>query len=151
MKARLKYAASAPATIEALSRLSSHSESEFADHKLKVLVELRVSQINGCAYCIDLHSHQARELGEKQQRLDCLPVWREVDFFDVREQAAFAWAEAVTLVAKSRVPDELFTEVARQFTDKELVQLTVIIGLMNVWNRISISFRNAPAERRSIP
>src|SRR3982750_1500171 len=117
MKARLEYAAAAPATIEALSRLSSHSDTEFADHKLKILVELRVSQINGCAYCIDLHSHQARALGEKQQRLDCLPVWREVDFFNAREQAAFAWAEAVTLVSQSRVPDGIFATVAGQFTE----------------------------------
>lgn len=123
--------------------------SAFTDAKLRVLVELRVSQINGCAFCIDLHSRQAREQGEKQQRLDCLSVWREAPFYTPRECAALAWAEAVTLVAQNYVPDEIFEMVAPQFSNEELVQLTVIIGQMNLWNRLSISFRNAPVERRS--
>jgi AhpD family alkylhydroperoxidase len=120
----------------------------FPDSKLKVLVELRVSQINGCAYCIDLHSNEARKLGETTQRLDCLSVWREVaDFYTARERAALAWAESVTLVSQSRVPDDVYALAKAQFSDDELVVLTTIIGVMNVWNRISISFRNEPAAR----
>jgi AhpD family alkylhydroperoxidase len=148
MKLRLHYQHASPATIEAISTASTKVSSAFLDAKLKILVELRVSQINGCAFCIDLHSHEAREHGEKQQRLDCLPVWREVSFFTPRECAAFAWAEAVTLVAQTHVPDDVFEMVSPHFSEDELVQITVIIGQMNLWNRLSIGFRNAPAERR---
>lgn len=147
MKPRLDYYHASPAMIDRLSQLSSQRQTAFTDEKLKALVELRVSQINGCAYCIDLHSHQARLLGERQQRLDCLPVWREVDFFDDRERAAFAWAESVTLVSQTHVPDDVFAEASRHYSNEELVQLTIVIGLMNLWNRISISFRNTPELR----
>lgn len=147
MKTRLNYYQASPDTINALSQIGEHLQSAFPDHRLKALVELRVSQVNGCAYCIDLHSNQARELGETQQRLDCLPVWREVNFFDPREQAALAWAESVTLVSETHVPEEVFQTLTQHFSSQEIVQLTVVIGMMNAWNRISISFRNAPAKR----
>ena len=147
MNKRIQYYQASHKTIDGLSAFSEQLAESFADSKLKALVELRVSQINGCAFCIDLHSTEARKLGENPQRLDCLSVWREVGFYSPRERAAFAWAEAVTLVAQTHVPDEVYAEAKEHFTDGELVVLTAIIGAMNVWNRISISFRNAPAPR----
>jgi AhpD family alkylhydroperoxidase len=148
MKTRLNYYQASPATIDGLAQFSGRLQAAFPDPKLKALVELRVSQLNGCAYCVDLHAEQARQLGEKPQRLDCLPVWRDVEFFDARERAAFAWVESVTLVAQTHVPDDVYEEAARHFSPEELVQLTMIIGLMNAWNRISIGFRKPVAERR---
>ncbi len=147
MSKRLNYYQASPATIDGLAAFGEQLAASFGDPKLKALVELRVSQINGCAFCIDLHSTEARKLGEHAQRLDCLPVWREVSFYSDREKAAFAWAEAVTLVSQTHVPDDVYAEAKAYFTDKELVELTAIIGAMNVWNRISISFRNAPEAR----
>lgn len=150
MQKRLNYYQASPATIDGLGAFTAQLATAFGDPKLKALVELRVSQLNGCAYCIDLHSTEARKLGETAQRLDCLAVWREVLFYTAREQAAFAWAEAVTQVAASRVPDEVYAEAKAHFTDAELVVLTGIVGAMNVWNRISISFRNVPPTRAAL-
>jgi AhpD family alkylhydroperoxidase len=147
MNPRLDYYKASPATIDGLGAFSGQLAASFGNPKLKALVELRVSQLNGCAYCIDLHSTEARKLGEHAQRLDCLPVWREVPFYSDQEKAAFAWAEAVTLVAQSRVPDDVYAVAKAHFTDKELVILTGIVGAMNVWNRISISFRKEPPSR----
>lgn len=147
MKTRLNYYQASQKTVDGLSTFSDLLESTFTDRKLKVLVDLRVSQINGCAFCVDLHSNQARQLGEKQQRLDTLAVWREVTFFTEREQAAFAWAEAVTLVSETRVPDDVYERVTKSFSAEEVVQLTGIIAAMNAWNRFSISFRK-PVEAR---
>jgi AhpD family alkylhydroperoxidase len=149
MKRRLSYGQVAPALIGSFSKFSGSLSSAFPDAKLKALVELRTSQINGCAYCIDMHSEQARHLGEKQQRLDCLVVWREVAFFTPRERAALAWAEAVTLVSETHVPDAVFREVSKHFSKKEVVTLTVVIATMNMWNRISVGFRGAPARRKN--
>lgn len=147
MDKRLNFFQASPATIEALSLFSEQLANSFGDPKLKALVELRISQINGCGFCLDLHSTEARKLGEHSQRLDCLSVWREVSFYTDREKAALAWAEAVTLVGETRVPDEVYAEAKTYFTDEQLVVLTAIIGAMNVWNRLSISFRNAPRTR----
>jgi len=147
MDKRLNFFQASPATIEALSLFSGQLANSFGDPKLKALVELRISQINGCGFCLDLHSTEARKLGEHSQRLDCLSVWREVSFYTDREKAALAWAEAVTLVGETRVPDEVYAEAKTYFTDEQLVVLTAIIGAMNVWNRLSISFRNAPRTR----
>lgn len=144
---RLNYYQASSTTIDALAAFSGQLANSFGDPKLKALVELRVSQINGCAFCIDMHSTEARKLGENTQRLDCLSVWREVGFYSERERAAFAWAEAVTLVSQSHVPDDVYAEAKAHFSDEKLVVLTAIVGAMNVWNRISISFRNEPARR----
>ena len=147
MNKRLDYYKASPATIDGLSAFSGLLMASFGDPKLKALVELRVSQINGCAYCIDLHSTEARKLGEHAQRLACLPIWREAPFYSEREKAAFAWAEAVTLVAQTRVPDDVYAAAKIHFTDEQLVILTGIVGAMNAWNRISISFRKEPPTR----
>ncbi len=117
------------------------------DAKLRAVVELRVSQINGCGYCVDTHTVQARDAGETQQRLDCLTAWRECAFFEPREKAAFAWAEAVTRIADQGAPKPLFESLSAHFSEKEIVDLTLIIAQMNAWNRIAISFGHGPDQR----
>jgi AhpD family alkylhydroperoxidase len=108
------------------------------------LVKMRASQINGCAYCIDMHSKDARAAGESEQRLYALNAWRETPFFTAREQAALAWTEAVTLVAEGHVPDAVYEQARQQFSEQELVNLTMAIVTINGWNRLSIAFRTVP-------
>lgn len=115
--------------------------------RLKALVELRVSQMNGCAYCVDLHTQEARQAGETQQRLDCLSVWKEVSFFDDAEKAALSWAEKVTLIAENGAPDAFYDNLRTHFSDVQVVDLTLIISQMNAWNRMAISFGHLPDER----
>ncbi|WP_299842833.1 carboxymuconolactone decarboxylase family protein [uncultured Roseovarius sp.] len=115
--------------------------------RLTAVIELRVSQINGCAYCVDLHTTEARKAGETQQRLDCLTVWREVPFFDAAEKAALAWAEAITSISVNGAPHPLFDALKRHFSDAEIVDLTLIISQMNAWNRLAISFGHLPEHR----
>ena len=147
MTRRIAYYQVAPDALKALSATRPYIESSGIDPRLRALVELRVSQINGCAYCVDMHSREARQAGEGQQRLDVLPAWRETPFFDDRERAALAWAESVTLVSQTGVPDAVYEETRKHFTDKELVDLTLIVSTMNAWNRMAISFRQGPAAR----
>ena len=107
---------------------------------------MRASQINGCAYCLDMHSKDARANGETEQRLYALNAWRETPFFTDRERAALAWTEAVTLVSQDHVPDSVYDEVRQRFTDEELVNLTLAVATINAWNRLTISFRAVPGE-----
>ena len=137
---RLDYLAAAPQAIQALSSAGKYLHAEKFDPILKALVELRVSQINGCAYCLNLHTAEARAHGEKQQRLDTLSAWRETNFFTEREQAALAWAESLTLIADAHAPDDVYANVAKHFQGKELVDLTLVIVTINAWNRFSIGF-----------
>jgi AhpD family alkylhydroperoxidase len=108
------------------------------------LVRMRASQINGCAFCLDMHSKDARAEGETEQRLYCLPAWRETPFYSDRERAALAWTESVTLVSEEHVPDEVFEEARKFFSEEELAQLTLAIVAINGWNRFSIGFRAVP-------
>lgn len=147
MSNRINYRTTAPETYQALIGLHQHL-AKVCDPKLRALIELRVSQINGCAFCLDMHANEARHLGESQQRLDCVAAWRETPFFTERERAALAWAESITHVAETRVPDELYDEVKKHFSDKEIVDLTAAIGMINLWNRMSVSFRSEPKERK---
>jgi AhpD family alkylhydroperoxidase len=110
-------------------------------------VEVRVSQINGCVYCVDLHANQARDAGETQQRLDCLAVWRECPFFEDSERSALAWAEAVTLLPETTAPDDLYDGLKAHFSERQIVDLTLIISLMNAWNRLAVGFRHLPDAR----
>ena len=105
------------------------------------LVKLRASQINGCAYCVDMHTKDARANGETEQRLYAVVVWREAPFFTERERAALAWTEAVTLVSREQVPENIFEFARKEFSDKELVDLTMAVIAINGWNRLAISFR----------
>lgn len=114
------------------------------DRKLRAVIELRVSQINGCAYCVDLHTNEARRAGETQQRLDCLTVWRDVPFFDAAEKAALAWAEALTKITEEGAPSQLYDAVLEQFSNDQVVDLTLIISQMNAWNRLAIGFGHIP-------
>jgi AhpD family alkylhydroperoxidase len=114
------------------------------DHTLQELVKMRASQINGCAYCIDMHSKDARAAGETEQRLYALDAWEETPFYTDRERAALAYTEAVTRVGDTHVPDEVWEEVTRHFSESEVVALTFALVAINGWNRLSIAFRNVP-------
>ena len=141
---RIDYYRTAPEPINKLANVTKYLESSSLDPGLRALVEIRVSQINGCVYCVDLHTQQARKLGEAQRRLDTLPVWYESPDFDERERAALAWAEALTHISETHAPDADYDRLAEYFSEKEIVDLTVAISLINAWNRISIGFRKLP-------
>jgi AhpD family alkylhydroperoxidase len=147
MPPRIAYFHVAPDAIKSLTPSRTYVESTSIGKPLRALVELRSSQINGCAYCVDMRSRKARHAGETQQRLDCLPEWRETSFFNDRERAALAWAESVTLVSQTGVPDSVYEEARKQFSQKELVDLTLIVAMINAWNRLAISFCHGPAAR----
>jgi len=125
---------------QALLTLSFESQKHL-EHSLLRLVEIRASQINGCAYCLDMHTKDARGAGETEQRIYTLDAWRETPFFTDRERAALEWTEAVTLVAETRVPDAVFEQVRQQFSEEELVELTFAVIVINSWNRLNVSFR----------
>ena len=129
--------------------LQKEVESSGLEHSLMELVKIRASQINGCAYCIDMHSIDARAAGETEQRLYALDAWRETPFYDDRERAALAWVEAVTLVAQTHVPDDVYEEVRRHFTDQEIVDLTYLTATINAWNRLAIATRALPGRYRA--
>ncbi|MGB2621239.1 MAG: carboxymuconolactone decarboxylase family protein [Candidatus Acidiferrum sp.] len=118
------------------------------DHGLIHLLKMRASQINGCAYCIDMHSKDARALGETEQRLYALDAWRETPFYTDRERAALAWIEAVTLVSQTHVPDSVYEDVRKYFSEKEIVDLTFVAATINAWNRLAISLRAVPGHYR---
>jgi len=107
---------------------------------------MRASQVNGCAYCLDMHSIDARTEGETEQRLYTLDAWRETPFFTERERAALAWTEAVTLIAQTHAPQEVYEELKKYFTEKEIVDLTFVVGTINLWNRLAISMRAVPGH-----
>jgi AhpD family alkylhydroperoxidase len=118
------------------------------EHSLLELVKIRASQINGCAFCIDMHTKEARAAGEGEQRIYALDAWRETPFFSPRERAALSWTEAVTLVSQTHVPDAAYEEVRGQFDEKAVVALTYAIVAINGWNRLAISFRQVPGDTR---
>ena len=127
----------------------SAASAEGVDKALFELIKIRASQINGCAYCIDMHSIDARAAGETEQRLYALDAWRETPFFDERERAGLAWIEAVTLVAQTHVPDSAFEEAKKHFSDQEIVDLTYLAATINAWNRLAISLRAMPGRYRA--
>ena len=146
MQPRLDYTKASPGTVRALFGLEVYLHGCGLEHGLLHLVKLRASQINGCAYCIDMHSKDARAAGETEQRLYLLDAWREAPFYTERERAALAWAEAVTLVTDGHVPDEVYDEARAQFSEEELVNLTLAVVAINGWNRLSIAFRATPGS-----
>lgn len=154
MKPRIEYGKVAPEGIKALRGLESYVRQCGLEDSLLELVRLRASQINGCAYCIDMHTKDARAQGEKEQRLYALAAWEETPFFTERERAALAWAEGVTKIGEGHAPDAIYEQVCRYFNEKELVDLTLAIIAINGWNRLAISFRTVPgtyipAQRRA--
>jgi AhpD family alkylhydroperoxidase len=145
MSKRLDYAQIAPAGVKALGGVYGYVMQSDLSPVLVDLVYLRVSQINNCAYCLDMHTRDLLQKGVKLEKLALVQAWREGgDLFDLRERAALAWAESVTLVAQTGVPDAAYEVVRAVFNERELVDLTIAISLMNTYNRMAISFRNTP-------
>lgn len=145
MEPRLDYAAVSPEAAKSFGGAHRYIAQCGLEPGLIHLVYLRVSQINGCAYCVDLHTRDALRDGDDFRRLNSVITWRETPFFTPRERAALAWAEALTLVAETRAPDADYAQANAEFSEKELVDLTYAIGLMNALNRIAIGFRRGPA------
>ena len=146
MEARMDYAKAAPGVMRAMHGLDSYLANCGLEPRLRELVKLRASQINGCAYCVDMHSLDARALGETEQRLYALPVWQETPFFTERERAALLWTEKLTLISLDHVPDEVYEQVRSHFTEEELANLTLAIATINAWNRFGIGFRDVPGR-----
>ncbi|WP_439813638.1 carboxymuconolactone decarboxylase family protein [Zavarzinia sp. CC-PAN008] len=145
MSERLDYAKAAPEGVKPLGALHHYLSHCSLPAQLVDLVYLRVSQINGCAYCIDLHTRDLLKLGVAADKITLVPVWREaLALFDAREQAALAWAETVTLVARTQVPDADYEAARAVFGDRELADLTIAIAAMNAFNRLGVSFRKTP-------
>ncbi|HEU0002760.1 MAG TPA: carboxymuconolactone decarboxylase family protein [Ktedonobacteraceae bacterium] len=141
MVARLRYAKAAPGVYQAMLSLEEYVENCGLELPLMRFVQIRASQINGCAYCLDMHTQDARAEGESEQRLYLLSSWREAPFYSERERAALEWTEALTLIANDHVPDEVYQSVHPHFTDEELVNLTLAITTINSWNRLNVAFR----------
>jgi AhpD family alkylhydroperoxidase len=139
---RLSYARVAPEAYEAMRALEVYVKSTGLERPLLELIRLRASYINGCAYCVDMHTKDARAAGETEQRLFAVPVWRETPFFTPRERAGLAWSEAVTELAPAGVSDELYHEAREHFSESELVQLTMAVIAINGWNRLAVAFRS---------
>lgn len=144
MEARLDIQKIAPHAFRALGGLESYVRNSGLEPTLLELIKVRASQINGCAYCIDMHTKDARANGESEQRLYALDAWRETPFFTDRERAALKWTEAVTLIHQGHAPDEVYQQVRRHFTEEEMVNLTMAVVAINCWNRIAIPFRAVP-------
>jgi AhpD family alkylhydroperoxidase len=146
MEPRINYGALANEGIAAVQAIERHLSKTSLEPALRELVKLRASQINGCAFCIDMHTKVARHHGETEQRLYGVTAWRETPFYTDRERAALAWTEAVTLISENDVSDELFEATRKHFSDEELVNLTLAVAAINTWNRLAISFRSVPGS-----
>ena len=146
MKRRLDYNDTDPKAIKGLLELEKYVAGSGLEVSLYELVKLRASQINSCAYCIDMHSKDARKAGETEQRLYALSAWRETPFYSERERAALAWTEAMTLISENNMADSLYEEVQKHFTEKEHLALTMAIVAINGWNRLAIGFRKKPGS-----
>ena len=147
MTQRINYTKVSPDGFKAMRGLQQYVDNCGLEHKLLELVKMRASQLNGCAYCLDMHSKDARAMGETEQRLYVLDAWREAPFYSERERAALAWTEALTRISKTKdVPDALYDEVRKQFSEKELVDLSLAVIAINGWNRLAIPFRSEPGH-----
>lgn len=144
MTPRIDFPKQNPKPLQLMLNIESYLAGCGLDHRLLHLIKMRASQLNGCAYCIDMHSKDARGLGEDEQRLYALDAWRETPFFSERERAALEWTEAVTLISQGHVPDAVYNSVRAKFSEDELVSLTFAVTTINAWNRLSIAFRAVP-------
>ncbi len=145
MESRLNYVSVAPDAYKAMSGLETYVKHCGLEKSLLELIKTRSSQINRCAFCLDMHTKYARAAGETEQRLYALSVWRETPFFTDRERAALEWTETVTRIADTHAPDEVYEFVRQHFTEKEMVDLTMAIVTINSWNRLAVSFRSVPS------
>jgi AhpD family alkylhydroperoxidase len=147
MTQRLNPFTVAPDGLAALVGVESYLQKCGLDHKLIALIKTRVSQINGCAYCLHLHTEEARNLGELEVRLHLLDAWHESSLYSARERAALAWAESLTNIAATHAPDDVYEEARRHFSEKELADLSIAIAMINAWNRLAIGVRSVhPAD-----
>jgi len=138
---RINFKQLVPGAYRAMLALERYVHQSGLESSLLELVKMRASQINGCAYCLDMHSKDARAAGETEQRLYVLPAWRESPFYSDRERAALAWTESVTLLSETHVPDDVYQFARQHFSDEELVNLTIAIVAINGWNRLEVGFR----------
>jgi AhpD family alkylhydroperoxidase len=151
MNSRFNYAQVSPGVLKAMLGLERYLASGSIEKPLKELIALRASQMNNCAYCIDMHTAELRKLGETNERLALLSAWREVPYgYTPREQAALAWAEAGTILAPQFIPDEVFAAAHAAFTEIELADLTLAVAAINAWNRLGVAFRLVPESLRSL-
>lgn len=144
MSARLDFYKANPAAIKAMLGMEDHLNKSSLGRQLGDLVRLRASQLNGCAFCMEMHAKDALKNGESDRRLTLLSVWRDTPLFDARERAALAWTEALTLIATTHAPDAEWLQVQEQFSAAELVDLALLIGAVNTWNRFAIGYRKMP-------
>lgn len=144
MQARLDFYKASPNAVKAMLGLEERIARSSLEKPLAELVRLRASQINGCAFCVDMHTTDARKGGESERRLATVVAWRETPFFTERERAALEWTEALTLVSHDRVPDAVWDAVKPHFTEEELTDLTLLVTAINGWNRFAIAFRKMP-------
>ena len=142
---RIDFYKISPEAVKAMMSLETFVNNCGLDKALLELIKLRVSQINGCVFCVDMHCSDAIKAGESQRRLNAVAVWHEAPFFSESERAALAWAEAVTLLSETHAPDELYQDMLDHFSEKEVVDLTVAIVTINGWNRLAVSFRKLPS------
>ena len=149
MKPRIFYAKHAPGVYDAMDALDTYLSASPVDQKLLHLIRLRASQLNGCAYCIDMHWKDAKALGETDLRLYSLDAWRECPFYDDKERAALEWTEAVTFIAEGHAPEEAFAALKPHFDERQIGDLTLAIATINAWNRLSISARLEPGTYKS--
>lgn len=148
MKARIDYMTTDREAIQLLLGIERHVSRSGLEPKLLHLIKMRASQINGCAYCLDMHSKDARAEGETEQRLYSLDAWEESPYYSDRERAALAWTEAITLLGNGHVPDSVYEKVRTQFNEKEIAALTLATAMINTWNRLNVAFRTEPGGYR---
>jgi AhpD family alkylhydroperoxidase len=144
MHQRIDVTKVSPAAYKAVQALQGYVDQSSLEPKLRELIKIRASQINGCAFCLAMHTRDARKIGESDERMHLLDAWREAPIYSAREQAALAWTEALTLVSETHAPDDVFEQVRRQFSEAEIVDLTAAVAAINTWNRVAIAFRATP-------
>lgn len=149
MEPRINYRNVAPAAYRAMSSLEAYVRESGLEKSLLELVKIRASQINNCAYCLDMHTKDARAAGESEQRIYALTAWRETPFYTERERAALLWTETLTRLSQNDVPDDIFEEVRGQFSEEELVNLSMAVIAINGWNRLAVGFRSVPGTYES--
>lgn len=149
MQARMNYFKAAPEPMKAMMVLEEATKDLSISPALRYLIKMRVSQINGCAYCLHMHAPEARKAGISQEKLDVLAAWRESPAFDARERAALAWSEAVTRIEATGIPDAAYEDLAVAFDERERVELTLVVNIINVWNRFAVGFRSVHQTRQA--
>jgi AhpD family alkylhydroperoxidase len=149
MKPRINPIQAAPETVKAMIALEDHLVKSGLETSLYHLVKTRASQINGCAFCIHMHTRDARAHGETEERLYLLDAWRESPLYNDRERAALAWTESLTHISETHAPDDVYEEVRKHFSEVETVNLTMLIGMINLWNRLAISMRSIHPVKKS--